>query len=306
MKSVCAWAFSLLSISGCGDPLLEPQRIERPRLLGARLEVEGEPERAWPAPGERVALRWLLSAPSGPISSSYGFVACALSDARNNEPAVCAGAPFGGVLQAEPATAQPSFGFTIPGDTGLERIGVLGGVCAFGTSALADGGELECTGEGSRALPASFDVRLSGDEVNHNPSLAAALPTLDGASWPAPLAEALPGAPCDDAAPRLSASQGSARIELELDASQREPIAVMEVGPSRESLQLSLAATAGRLDQAYVVVRPDDARERVPVVVDWDAPRTVPDAGSMVRFYFVLRDLRGGVDWLERDACVVP
>jgi hypothetical protein len=299
-------AFFLLWLNGCGDPLLEPQRIERPRLLGARLEVEGEPERAWPDAGERVTLRWLLSAPNGPISSSYGFVACALSDARDNDPLACAGAPFDAVLQAEPVTAQPSFGFTLPDDPGLERIGVLGSVCAFGASALGANGELECTGEGSRLLPASFDVHLSGDEANHNPSLAAALPALDGVSWPAPIAEAAPGTACDGAAPRLSAAQRRARVELEIDATQRESIPVMEVGPSRESLQLSLAATAGRLEQPYVVVQPDDARERVPVALDWEVPRSVPAAGSMVRFYFVLRDLRGGVDWLERDACVVP
>ena len=45
--------------------------------------------------------------------------------------------------------------------------------------------------------------------------------------------------------------------------------------------------------------------------VRFDQPRvTVPDQaseeGTIVRFYFVARDDRGGVDWTERALCLVP
>jgi hypothetical protein len=32
----------------------------------------------------------------------------------------------------------------------------------------------------------------------------------------------------------------------------------------------------------------------------------VPAEGQVVRFTFVVRDMRGGVDWLGRSLCVLP
>jgi len=32
----------------------------------------------------------------------------------------------------------------------------------------------------------------------------------------------------------------------------------------------------------------------------------VPSEGRLVRFVFVLRDLRGGIDWTTRTICLVP
>lgn len=295
-----------LVLAGCGDPLLEPQRIERPRLLGARVEVDGDPERATPAPGETVTVRWLVTAPRGPVASSWGFVACELEDDLSSDPPECAAPPFDAALAVEPVAGEPRFTFTLPPAASFERLGVLGGVCAFGRSSVLEDGELDCAGEGSRALPASYDARIGQDDVNANPSLAGAAPRFDGQPWPEPAAESVPGGPCDPVAPRLSLADRRARVELDLDAGQREPIPVMDVGPERETLQLSLASTAGRLEEPYVVVLPDDTRERVPVAMDWEGPHSAAGGGEIVRFYFVLRDLRGGADWIERDVCVVP
>jgi hypothetical protein len=41
------------------------------------------------------------------------------------------------------------------------------------------------------------------------------------------------------------------------------------------------------------------------VRVEWTAPGAAPDSG-VVRFFFVVRDSRGGTDWLERAVCVAP
>ena len=61
---------AILTIS-CGDPLKLPQLIEHNRVLGARVEVQGEPERASPAPGESATVRWLVADPDEPRPVSW-------------------------------------------------------------------------------------------------------------------------------------------------------------------------------------------------------------------------------------------
>jgi len=41
------------------------------------------------------------------------------------------------------------------------------------------------------------------------------------------------------------------------------------------------------------------------VRVSWKAPVVQPASG-LVRFFFFVRDSRGGTDWLERALCVAP
>jgi hypothetical protein len=40
--------------------------------------------------------------------------------------------------------------------------------------------------------------------------------------------------------------------------------------------------------------------------VEWTAPDSDASTGLLVRFWFVVRDLRGGSDFIERAVCVVP
>ena len=43
-------------------------------------------------------------------------------------------------------------------------------------------------------------------------------------------------------------------------------------------------------------------------IIDWNMPdvSSVNPAGSLVTFYFALRDNRGGFDWITRAACLTP
>ena len=73
----------------------------------------------------------------------------------------------------------------------------------------------------------------------------------------------------------------------------------------KETLQIAYASTDGTLEEAFGYVESDAPTSGQRVQVGWTAPSL--QAGPMrVRFYFVVRDLRGGCDWTRREACVVP
>ena len=86
---------------------------------------------------------------------------------------------------------------------------------------------------------------------------------------------------------------------MALDESDRDPVPhPAELDPLRESLQLSHFATAGDLDRAFETVA-------------WDSGElvrrsawTAPKRAGLVRFWLVLRDFRGGSDFVERAVCV--
>lgn len=300
----------LLLLPACGDPLLEPQRIVKPRLLGARLEVEGAPGRASPRAGETLRVRWLLAAPEGTPSASFGFVGCALTEGTlGGHPLECAEPPFARGIRAEPEATAPELELTVPDDFAADALAVLGQVCVNGTTSAA--GDAAFTCEGGTSLEASFDVELDHVTPNHHPSLAHSNLRWNGAPWGEPLANAVPGGACADdagspAQPVVLLDEQKATIELVLNGADREPIERMEVGPTREALQLSLASTSGELDRAYAFLEAEDERDELPVASVWEAPDSVPAEGQVVRFYFVLRDRRGGLDVAVRDVCVRP
>jgi hypothetical protein len=90
----------------------------------------------------------------------------------------------------------------------------------------------------------------------------------------------------------------------------------VNVNPSIQSTQIELDAaswltwteshyvTAGDLERAHTVI--DSTSPRPKVKLHWSAPSTVTAGGQLVRFHFVLRDGRGGVDWTTRAVCIVP
>lgn len=85
------------------------------------------------------------------------------------------------------------------------------------------------------------------------------------------------------------------RVELALAADDRE---------ASETLFVSHAATAGRFDRQLTVIEPESAD--LSASIDWKAPGSGADTNRIARLYFVVRDLRGGVDWTARTLCVVP
>ena len=102
-------------------------------------------------------------------------------------------------------------------------------------------------------------------------------------------------------------------IRIEATGVERERYQAMAGDPPapverREWLQISHFTTAGELDRSITAVEAEDPRESPSVEMKWDAPELaeVPAEGRVVRFTFVVRDMRGGVDWLGRSLCVLP
>jgi hypothetical protein len=65
-----------LWLLGCDDPLKTVELVAEPRVLGARVEVEGEPTRAAPAPGESATVTFLLASPAVAQTLGFALMAC--------------------------------------------------------------------------------------------------------------------------------------------------------------------------------------------------------------------------------------
>src|ERR1700709_2072753 len=65
-----------LFLVGCGPTFDPASLINTTRVLGARVEVEGAPDRASPVPGETANVTWLVTSPDGAPSPRWPFRAC--------------------------------------------------------------------------------------------------------------------------------------------------------------------------------------------------------------------------------------
>jgi hypothetical protein len=300
----------LLGLTGCDDPLIEPQRIENTRVLGARVEVTGDAARARPLPGENVALTWLVADPRPTPPLGWDFVACVGETTLRGVPR-CRSAAFASARSAGAVEGPPLFGFDVPEQSafeGSDRVVVRGAVCSDAPVELAEPIEnTRCDGDLNLVV---LDVRLQGEgTANRNPSLADQMLSFDGSPWPAPPAELLSRDDCaaEEQAPELpviSANGAGHRFRIELSPDDRELLATIE-GQRAETLQLSHFATLGRLERPATLIEPETP-DPLAVDVGWEAPGPGLAAGRIARFYFVLRDLRGGTDWVVRTACVIP
>lgn len=277
-----------LGLVGCDDPLAYPQDIDRLRVLGARAQVAGDASRASPAPGEAVSLEWLVVDPEPAPALGWFFEACP-SQARSRGAPECTGPVFAQQSAPVPSAALPQFDFTA---ADAERILVRGLVCRdAAVTSLSDA----CTGEHERVL---FELGVGSD--NANPTLADAQLTLGGEPWPAPADLAEPGCAGDDLP---AASDAKLSVQLVLAASDRDPIEDPKgLAPPFEPLFVSQFSTLGHFARPLSVI--EGASEQFDLSVGWRAP--AGDAGQRARFYFVVRDGRGGVDWSARTLCLAP
>jgi len=295
--------------SGCGPEFDPASRIERTRVLGARIEVEGAPDRATPKPGETAHITWLVAAPDTTPPLGWTFVLCAPGTAMGS--AGCLDMP---AARFDGTATPPRVSIPVPSSAGLggpASVVMYGEICAGAGSMPAfdpQTGLATCTA-GGRGTTVSlvFPLQL-GDEANHNPVADRAF-TLDGVAWPAPSG----AAPCAAEGPRVTAGSRAHVIAGTTDGSDRERYTAL-VGdpptpvPAREQLQISQFTTAGELKSQFSFVEATDEGATTTVQVVWDAPEAaeVPAGGLAVTFTFVVRDERGGADWTTRSLCVTP
>ncbi|HTA19472.1 MAG TPA: hypothetical protein VK989_09280 [Polyangia bacterium] len=289
---------------GCSDDLPAKSRLERTRLLGARVQLASDPTRADVTPGERATVEWLLAGPRAPGALAWTFAVCDGIEGACAGPASMTASGTGAPVLA-PFTAPPA----MPVDDAHAPL-MLGAVCEGGAPTFDAATMLPgCAAASTSANPARFAIPVFAASAapNHHPNLANDLVTLDGAPWTTePAGDA--GGPCDatSAMPIVDAGATERQLRLTTDADDRESYVVAGV-TTLEALELSSFATAGKLGGSYVLIAATDADTDAAFTAKWTPPviADVPAAGMTVQFHFVVRDGRGGLDWAHRALCVV-
>jgi hypothetical protein len=302
----------LVLLTACGDPLVPPELISSSRVLAARVEAVQDPERAWLAPGERGRISWLIAGPEGPPVLGWACSLCATRTVSRGLPR-CAGRSFAQFTSVALSSAAPRFEFALPDEqtlAGADQIALFAAFCASGVPVAAPAGvepsTTRCPDPNEHPLLASMELPLRrGTDNNVNPSFEAATFSFDGEIWPEldELADA--ELTCDDRPkllPSVRASSSAHTIELRLPSDLSEPLQSRTPhSPSRETLQLAHFTTGGDLERAYSTMNVDGR-----VSLTWTHSQNATAGARPIRFYFVLRDGRGGLDWRRRALCVLP
>ncbi|MDB4960287.1 MAG: hypothetical protein JWP01_286 [Myxococcales bacterium] len=287
----------LLALSACASSLDPATLIARDRVLGAKVTVDDDPQRAWPRPGEHATVTWLTASPGA--SPEFSWILAACPAATSSGFPICDGAVFASSQSRGPV---PVMSIAVPADIATRSFVVLGAICASGNAIIDATTFAASCDDGSLADRVSQHIFIARDgATNHHPNIIDAPFTFAGVAWNDRKEPGCGGLP------EISADSNDVLVGVAFEASAREMFAVVdEPAPWREELQLSVFATAGELTQRYAYVEADDMREVSPVAVEWTPPTAeeVPAEGLRVTFSFVVRDLRGGLDATTRALCV--
>lgn len=320
MSRRLCWALSalaLLSLPACASDFEPASQVSRPRLVAARVDVLGATDaRSAPVPGERIEIAPMVVQPLIPGTISAAFVVCAIAPARAGAPS-CGGAPLAIVGPTEPGEALGSFTVDVPAGPPTPLV-LVGATCTDGGVATIDpsSARASCSNEGGRAdgvvlvIPVAPSVELA----NRHPSIDDQAYLLGDAEWAPPPAR-IPESACASVAgtldfPLVSRGPGEdVSLTLRFDAAEddRERYLASDGSEVREALQYSHFVTAGVLERQFSAIEGlEDGAQ--PAEIDWTFPALdeLPEDGLPVRFWWVVRDLRGGTAIAERVLCAVP
>ncbi len=283
-------------VPGCSSDLPVASHLERARVLGARVQLAGDDtRRASVLPGESALVEWLVAGPTDPGAFPWMFATCIAIDGA------CVDAPGAPTAGAGVPVLAP---FTTPDASALSepRVPLMAGTLA-----------------GIDAARFVIPVQAPGDAPNHRPNLANDAVLLNGTPWGATDTAPAPGASCDATSGLLTitarASSGAdpsdaekLPIRLITDADDRESfVAPGAAALALEELQVSSLSTAGAFDSTYAEISATDLRPDADAVMTWGPPSftAVPPGGLVVQFHIVVRDGRGGLDWIHRSLCAL-
>lgn len=302
MNKLSALSLSLLALSACADPFDPGSLVREPRVVGARVVLDGDTERATPHPEETARVEFLTVGPMQSPVLRWQLVACIAGPAGE----LCQGSP----LQSSAGEGvQPSLTLLVPSAQALgasHTIRVGGVVCSRGEPELHERGG-RCVGADAAGTPLMFDMAVSrapdDSDENRHPSLAQTRVQLDASDW---LDQTAASDECQGLL-QVAADEEDHDITFEVGPEARQLTMTKDKGARFEQLQLSHFVTAGELSRQFSFVEADDARERPSVKVVWTAPSSADlEASSQrVRLTLVVRDGRGGIARLERSLCVV-
>lgn len=248
--------------------------------------------------------------------------------------------PCEGCVATPPADplALPVFRFQVPSESEVEAaqaasVLLQGIVCVNGVPStdaiqrllLGETNELEpCvprTGPGAgredkppqgRFVVVQIPLETDPSDPNLNPEIDQV--RYEGTAWPPPY---------DQGVPR-TAPRAGCRADLELLTPEEQAMhpvaggtaADIRLQVTRESLQsytvddmtlteeiqITWLTDGGGLVQTFSFI----TAPAIDSLTQWTPPAEVPEDGQLVRFNFVIRDGRGGTDWVERGLCVLP
>ena len=301
---------TILALAGCSDDFAPYSQLDRLRVLA----IQAEPATPMPGqtttlsalvfapPGDSVATRWTWCPGPAPAAGNY---ACPLDQAQADQ-------LFAPALDPSVAAALPSLELGTAATASLKNpfaLTALASLCATGLGSLAYAQSFDCDGgfpltvvldvaTARGSLRAGFVLRLPvgpTPELNQNPVLAGfELGGLPLAETPAPIV----------VAPEQTVDL---RIDIPASASEIRSIPPAEGAPGQrpERLTVSWFADSGTIDVARTAYIPGQTSLDETSRNRWTAPAAGawPPLGR-VEFIAVLRDDRGGVGWLARQATV--
>jgi hypothetical protein len=267
---------------------------------------------------------------------TWSFVACVPTATRIGPP-IC-GAPIEpcdgctGPPSTDPL-AFPVIGFQVPSEEALDAVEarevILQGVVCSNGSPSQDAIFRFITGETDDLVPCEGPPIVAGRPIegrfvtvqipierdaqnpNLNPEIAGDSIRLNGRPWPPPYEQGVPrdapltGCEADlddeDRARHPVAGSAPLTINLSVTDDSLQPFTVDGVDLTEE-IQVSWLADGGGFEVSFSFIT-DPARS---ILTQWRPFSSASEDGSLVRFTFVIRDGRGGTDWVERGLCVLP
>lgn len=316
---------ALASLSACGMGPDPASLITRPRLVGAGITITGAPGRASPLPGDEVTLEpWLLQ-PETPSEVRATYLVCPAADVRRGAGG-CGGAPLALGPATPSAQSLPALTFTVPDLASLggsSRLITFFTTCDRGASPVLDPDAMlpRCDDPAARAEVSTLEIPLAFDPVlaNHSPSIVEETYTVEGRAWAPPPATlpplegcaAMPGSAAlplvvvpADAMPPDADEPYTIELTFTTSEDDRESY-VAGATRVREALQFSHYTTTGETSRAFSAVEPTEDAS-LPEVLDWTPPAldAIPATGRLVRFTWIVRDLRGGFARADRVLCL--
>jgi hypothetical protein len=286
----------------CGAPLVEVQTITGLRVLGARVHADADSTDASFTPGTGTTLDWLVVA-DRPTSYSASVRVCQTVVTTTGIP-TCSEPPFFERTASFETGTAATFALTPPDlATGSHWLAQLV-ACGEGRARFAPDGSGRCSA-GGEPREATFDGSVA--QSNQNPTLQDDLLELDGDAWSEqePL---LTGESCrDEALPRVrSARPAEIGFELGGDDRQELPESVAERygALQTESLSYSHFLTEPGLERPFSGIASGSDDVAFDLALEFES--ALPRAGVVADFHLVVRDGRGGSDWIRRQLCALP
>ena len=330
----------LFLAAACSESFLPAWAVTDLRAVAARVEVEGKPGRARPDPEDEIQVSILMIDEGAPASEvpavtppplQWAFIACVPAPTLIGPP-ICRDLiqPCDGCEGTPPANplAFPVLRFQVPSLAELDAAGadnvlVQGAICANGPPAsdaiirfiLGETDDLnpcEDPSNEGRFVTVSIPIESTPEDPNLNPEISTLF--LNGRPWPPPYDQEVPrtaprtGCRADldgltdeqrNAHPLAGSDNSSFNLGVTPSSLQSYQVGDMTL---TEEIQVSWLTDGGDLERTFSFIT-DPARS---VLTQWRPFSDAPEDGLLVRLTFVIRDGRGGTDWVERGLCVLP